>query len=208
MLLLIIIIYKSSKMRHGRAFVLLTLIFATVAVYSQKSDSVRLHLNRYTLTIGTGWTHYINTLEIGGQNIQQDFAGVSLKFFWEPEHRLSLGMETGYYKLFSAKGQLTDNTTGQVDRSVIPLLFLIRMRIIENVHIGIGTGIAFITNKTAGGKQKVVTETLSLSNFELSGAYIYPLSKHWLLGGELKLFHFGNTEDTMYSIQATCAMKF
>ena len=186
----------------------MVLAFLSVVVFSQKNDSVKVHLNHYTFTVGTGWTHYINTLEMGGQNLQKDFAGVSLKFFWEPEHRLSLGLETGYYKLFTAKGQLTDNTTGQVDRSIIPLLFLIRMRIIDNVHLGVGTGIALITNKTLGGQQKVVTETISLSNFELSGAYIYPLSKHWLLGGEVKFFHFGNTEDNMYSIQATCAVKF
>jgi len=184
------------------------LVFLSAMVFSQKNDSVKIHLNHYTLTIGTGWTHYINNLEMGGQNLQKDFAGVSLKLFWEPEHRLSLGLESGYYKLFRAKGQLTDNTPGQVDRSVIPLLFLIRMRIIENIHVGIGTGIALITNKIAGGGQKVITETRSLSNFELSGAYIYQLNRHLLCGGEVKLFHFGNTEDTMYSIQATCAVRF
>ncbi len=186
----------------------MVLVSLSVVVYSQKNDSLKVRLNHYTLTIGTGWTHYINNLEMGGQNLQKDYAGVSLKFFWEPEHRLSLGLETGYYKLFMAKGQLTDNTTGQVDRSVIPLIFLIRMRIIDNVHLGIGTGLALIMNKTVGGKQKVVTETISLSNFELSGAYIYPLSKHWLVGGEVKLLYFGNTEDNMYTIQATCAVRF
>ena len=186
----------------------MVLAFLSVVVYSQKNDSVKARINHYTFTIGTGWTHYINNLEMAGQNLQKDFAGVSLKFFWEPEHRLSLGLETGYYKLFMAKGQLTDNTTGQVDRSVIPILFLIRMRIIENVHLGVGTGLALITNKTVGGQQKVITKTLSLSNFEISGAYIYPLSKHWLLGGEVKLFHFGNTEDNIYSIQATCSLRF
>ena len=194
-------------MGHIKAVITMVLVSLSVVVYSQKNDSLKVRLNHYTLTIGTGWTHYINNLEMGGQNLQKDYAGVSLKFFWEPEHRLSLGLETGYYKLFMAKGQLTDNTTGQVDRSVIPLIFLIRMRIIDNVHLGIGTGLALIMNKTVGGKQKVVTETISLSNFELSGAYIYPLSKHWLVGGEVKLFHFGNTEDNMYSIQATCAVR-
>jgi hypothetical protein len=200
--------YKSNNMGQLRTIITLAMAFLSVVVYSQKNDSIKVRLNHYSFTIGTGWTHYINNLESGGQNIQKDYAGVSLKFFWEPEHLLSLGLETGYYKLFVAKGQLTDNTTGQVDRSVIPLLLLIRMRIIQNVHLGIGTGIALINNKTVGGKQKVITETISLSNFEFSGAYIYPLSKHWLVGGEVKLFHFGNTEDTMYSIQATFAWRF
>ena len=194
-------------MAQKRAVITMVLVFLSVVIYSQKNDSVTVRLNHYTVTVGAGWTHYINNLQVGGENLQKDFAGVSVKFFWEPEHRLSLGLESGYYKLFRAKGQLTDNTLGQVDRSIIPILFLIRMRIIENMHLGIGTGIALITNKIAGGGQKVVTETLSLSNFELSGAYIYPLNKHLLLGGEVKLFHFGNTEDTMYSIQATCAVR-
>jgi hypothetical protein len=194
-------------MKQKRAAIIMVLVILSTVVFSQNNQNVKARINHYTLTIGTGWTHYVDNLQMVGQNLQKDFAGVSLKFFWEPEHRLSLGLESGYYKLFMAKGQLTDNTTGQVDRSVIPVLFLIRMRIIENVYLGIGTGIALIMNKTVGGHQKVLTETISLSNFELSGAYIYPLSKHWLLGGEVKLFHFGNTEDNMYSIQATCAVR-
>jgi hypothetical protein len=185
----------------------LVLIFFTLAVFSQQKDSVKVHLNHYTLTIGVGWTHYINNLEYGDQDIQKNFAGLGLKFFWEPEYRLSLGLETGYYKLFKITDQFNGDTSVQFTRTVLPLLLLVRMRIVDNVYLGAGMGIAIVTNKSAGVGKEIITKTNSLSNFELSGGYIYPLSKHWLVGGELKAFHFGSLNDWMYSVQATCAFK-
>jgi hypothetical protein len=185
----------------------LVLIFFTLGVYSQQNDSVKVRLNHYTLTIGAGWTHYIDNLEYGDQDIQKNFAGTSFKFFWEPEYRLSLGLESGYYKLFRVTNQVNQDTAVQTDRSVVPLLLLVRMRIIDNVYLGAGMGIAIITNKSSGAGQEIITKTNSLANFELSGSYVYPLSKHWLVGGEFKVFHFANLEDWMYSIQATFAVK-
>jgi hypothetical protein len=185
----------------------LVLIFFTLGVYSQKKDSVKVHLNHYTLTVGAGWTHYINNLEYGDQGIRKDFAGLSFKFFWEPEYRLSLGLETGYYKLFKISGQVNADTSYQIDRTVVPMLLLVRMRIVDNVYLGAGLGLAFVTNKVAGAGQEIVTKTTSLSNFELSGSYIYPLSKHWQVGGEFKTFSFGSLEDWMYSVQALCVVR-
>jgi hypothetical protein len=193
----------------GRIKTVLTMVLVvfTLVGFSQKKDSVKIHLNHYTLTIGTGWTHYINNLEYGDQKIKQDFLGVSFKFYWEPEHRLSLGLESGYYKLFKITDQVNADTSIQFDRTVVPMLFLARMRIVDNVYLGAGFGLAFITNKAAGISREIITKTTSLSNFELSAAYIYPLSKHWLVGGECKGFHFGNLDDWMYSIQVVCAVK-
>ncbi|MEI6901375.1 MAG: hypothetical protein WCL00_15975, partial [Bacteroidota bacterium] len=43
------------------------LVLFSQVVFSQKEDSVKLHLNHYTLKIGVGWTHYINSLEYGDE---------------------------------------------------------------------------------------------------------------------------------------------
>lgn len=185
----------------------LVLVFFTLALFSQQKDSVKVRLNHYTLTVGGGWTHYINNLENGDNDLRKDFAGLSFKFFWEPEYRLSLGLETGYYQLFRGKYQINADTTAQVDRIVVPMLLLVRMRIVDRFYLGAGMGLAFITGKTSGAGQKIETKTTSMSNFEVSGAYIYPLGKHWLIGGEVKAFHFGSYSDWMYSLQATFGVK-
>ena len=194
-------------MDHLKTSITLVLVFFTLVVFSQKNDSTKVHLNHYSFTIGAGWTHYINNLEYGDQKIQQDFAGVSFKFYWEPEHRLSLGLETGYYKLFKITNQLNADTSVQIDRTVVPMLLLARMRIVDHVYLAAGMGLAFITNTAAGVNREISTKVTSLSNFELSGAYIYPLNKYLLVGGEVKMFHFGNLDDWMYSVQATCTVK-
>ena len=183
------------------------MVLFSPALFSQQKDTVRVKLNHYSFNIGTGWIHYINNLEYGDKDIQKDFAGISLKFFWEPEYLISLGLETGYYKLFKVELPTGTDTSSQIDRSVVPLLLLVRMRIVDNVYLGAGMGIAIITNKTSGAGQEIVTKTNSLANFELSAGYIYPLSKHWRVGGEFKAFHFGSLNDWMYSVQALCAFR-
>jgi hypothetical protein len=194
-------------MHRKKTFSTILLVCFALAVFAQQNDTVKKErLNHYSFTVGGGWTHYINNLDYGVQDIQRDFAGISMKFYWEPEYRLSLGLETGYYKLFKITNQYND-TTVQIDRSVIPFLMLVRMRVIDRFYLGAGMGIAIINNKAAGKQQEIITKTTSLSNFEISGAYIYPLSKHWLLGGEIKAFHFASMDDWMYSIQATFAVK-
>ena len=185
----------------------LLLVFFNMVVFSQKNDSKKVRLNHYTFTFGAGWTHYINNLDYGVQKIQQDFIGFSGKFYWEPEHRLSLGLETGYYKLFRITDQINSDMTIKIDRVVVPALLLIRMRIVDNVYLGAGMGLAFITNKTIGPGNTITTKVTSLSNYEISGSYTYPLNKHWLVGGEVKGFHFGSLSDWIYSVQATCAFK-
>jgi hypothetical protein len=183
------------------------LVLLAVTAFPQKKDTVKkVRLNHYTLTIGGGWTHYIDNLDNGNNGLKKNFFGGSFKFYWEPEYRLSLGLETGYYQLFSNTYTFGD-TTAEVTRTTVPMLLLVRMRIVDNFYLGAGLGLAFITNKTTGIGSDIITKTTSLSNFEFSAAYIYPLGKHWLLGGEVKAFHFANLDDWMYSVQATFGVK-
>jgi hypothetical protein len=195
-------------MKKKSTYFTIILVFCTLALFSQKKDSLHVKLNHYSFTVATGWTHYIDNLENGDQKLKQDFMGFAFKFFWQPEYLISLGLETGYYKLFRATEQISVDTTAKVDRSVVPLLLLVRMRIIENFYLGAGMGIAIITNKTTGVGPEIVTKTNSLSNFELCGSYIYPLNKRWRVGGEAKAYHFGSLNDWMYSLQVLCAIRF
>jgi hypothetical protein len=185
----------------------LGLVFFSLSLFSQQKDSTRVRLNHYTITVGTGWTHFFNNLENGDQNIKNDFVGATFKFFWEPEHRLSLGLETGYYKLFRITEVVNQDTSVQIDRSLVPFLLLVRMRIINNVYLGAGIGISILTNKASGAGEEINTKMNSLSNFEFTGSYIYPLSKHWLVGGDMKVFHSGTMDDWLLSIQATFAFR-
>lgn len=192
-----------------RIKITLSLIFMALIVgsYAQNSEGTKVKLNHYSFTIGAGWTHYIDNLDYGNDNLKNNYLGVSGKFFWEPEYRLSLGLETGYYKLFHATQEVTADTSVYFDRMVVPFLLLARMRIIDHFYLGVGMGIAVVTNKTEAFNHNVTTKMNSLSNFELSASYVHPLTQHWLIGGEAKCYHYAGLNDWMYSIQATLGFK-
>ena len=195
-------------MRRKRNVLALILVLIPLLAFTQQNDSLNGKLAHYSLSIGTGWTHYFNNLEYGDENILTDFGGVSFRFFWEPEYRLSLGLESGYYKLFNVKGQLTPDISLESDRSVIPVLLLVRMRIVNYFYLGTGFGPALITNKSSGESQQVITKTWSVSDYQLSASYIYSLNTHLRLGGEMKLYYYGSLNDWMYSLQLLCAIRF
>lgn len=208
MSLLIIIIFSNSAMAKIRIILMMIFMFIVLPAFSQQNEHEIKRLSHFSFSVGTGWTHYINNLDYGAEKISQDFAGISSQFFWEPEYRLSLGMETGYYKLFEFNEELTYNITSEVDRTVIPIMLLFRMRIVDNFYISTGFGLAMVNNITLGESTKVLTKTWSLSNYQAVAAYIYPLNAHLRIGGEMKIFHFESLNDWMYSLQAQFAVKF
>lgn len=194
-------------MARRQLIIFLLILSAATVGQAAKKDSTKVSLNHYSLTVGIGWSHYINTLEIGKDEATTNSLGVSLKFFWEPEHRLSLGLESGFYRLYSVRSKTYTDLTGQASMSAIPLFLTIRMRIIDNFYLSAGAGLALMFNKVTGFDNKVTSTILSLSNYQFSGSYIYPISRHWLVGGEFKVLYFGKASDWMYTVQAVCAFK-
>lgn len=189
------------------AFVLVFLL-TTIAAFPQPKDPALAKPFHYSLTLGSGWTHYFDNLDYGNQGLSKDFAGYSFRFLWEPEYRLSLGAETGIYTMFKIKSKSGAATPGDITRRVTPVFLLARMRIFDHFYLGTGFGLAFLTNSTNTDHQKIVTNTLSLSNYLFSASYIYPIGNRWQLGGEVKVFDFGAYNDWMYSLQVFGAFRF
>lgn len=194
-------------MAKRQLFIFVIFLFLSCTGFSQHADSVKARKNYYSLTAGVGWAHYINSLEIGKDNATINSIGISVKFFWEPEHRLSLGLESGFYRLYKVKLKSIAEASGQATMSAIPLLLVVRMRIVDHFYLSVGGGMAMMFNKVTGIDNKVTSNILSMSNYQCSGSYLYPLSKHWQVGGEFKVLNFGKASDWMYSLQALCAVR-
>lgn len=182
-------------------------LFFIPVLFSQDNMGKKVKLNHYSLAIGLGWTHYINTLQIGGDEAATNSLGLSMRFFWEPEHRLSLGLETGFYRLYNVKSKTYTDLTGQATMSAVPLLLVVRMRVVDRFYLSAGAGLAAMFNKVIGIDNKVTSTIISFSNYQFSASYIYPLTKHWQVGGEFKFLNYGKTADWMYTLQAFCAVR-
>lgn len=180
-----------------------TILLASVgSTLGQKMDTTL----RLSVQVGTGWTHYYNNLVIGHNSAKNNFLGGSLRIMWEPEHRLSIGMETGYYKLYSVTLQPGDG--GNAGLAVIPLMANIRMRIVKGFYLTGGTGIAFLKSEvnSPGGNSK--STVISYANVQLSGLYLHRITEQFSIGGELKFLWVDKTNDSIHSLQAVASYRF
>lgn len=192
--------------RKYALFTLFALLASTVVFASQK-DSTRTKNNYYSLSVGIGWVHYVNNLDVGHDAAKNNFIGTSFKFFWEPKFRLSLGLESGYYKLYKVSKELPAGTA-EAEMSVVPLLLIVRMRIIDNLYLSAGGGMSLMMNKVNVINDQISSTILSLSNYQASASYLYPLSRLWHVGGEFKVLYYGKADDLSYTLQGLVAIKF
>ena len=177
---------------------------------AQKTWNTRDSVARgVSITVGTGISHYINTLQDDPQrtSLRQNFSCSSIRFMWEPEHRLSLGIETGYYKAYEV--QLSDSKqVNTASLSVIPILFRVQMRVFKRFYASVATGISIHHSLVNALGNKSDSETMGFSNLQLSAGYIHPITKQFGLGLEAKFLSENKTEDMILSFEAVARYQF
>jgi hypothetical protein len=181
-----------------------TILFFLALAGSVRSQTMDSTL-RMSAMIGAGWTHYYNNLIAGREGLKNNFLGSSFRLMWEPEHRLSVGLETGHYKLYDASLQ-PGNGTASV--SIIPLMANFRMRILKGFYLTGGTGIALLKSELNSASGSSKSQTISYSDVQLSALYLYNLSPQLSVGGELKFLWIDKTDDFATGLQAVVRWRF
>ncbi|MCX6242243.1 MAG: hypothetical protein NTX43_10600 [Bacteroidetes bacterium] len=186
-------------------------LFFLVAAWNaaaQPGDSIPKTRSHYTLAIGTGWSHYFANMDIvPARNVQKEFIGTSFRFMWEPEYRLSLGLETGFYRIFRVDSALTSEYTMDARMYMVPLLLVIRMRIVDNFYLSLAPGIAVQFSQIKGIGETISSTQYSFANFEACASYLYPLNKRFVIGGEARFLYIGKTNDYIMSLNAVFGVK-
>jgi hypothetical protein len=184
------------------------LLAGSSAVSAQDQDTVKkARTNYYSLSVGAGWSCYINSMQIGKNDINPNSAAVSLRFFWEPGNSLlSLGLETGYFRLFKAEKEVSPGQTSTAKTDVIPLTLLVRMHVIDHFYVTAGMGLAVTVNKVDLG-ETITNTTLSYSNYKFAASYLRPVSKKFFAGGELQFYNVGLTADWSCSVQGVFGVR-
>ena len=126
---------------------------------------------------------------------------------WEPEHRLSLGIETGYYKVYEV--QLLDSKqVNTASLAIIPVLFRVQMRVFKRFFASVATGVSFHHASVNALGNQSESETMAFSNLQFSAGYLYPITKQFGLGLEAKFLSENKTEDMILSFEAVARYQF
>jgi hypothetical protein len=165
----------------------------------EKSRSIRLEL-------GGGLGHYFNTFtNVLDEDVINNRPSFSGKLLWQPEYRLSLGIESGYYFLYSTTRIQTDIGTEKLTSrlKVVPIFLSLSMRLVNHLNINFGTGLAdmiYTLNAAKTKSEKVVGTTYSMSNYTTGFTYSYQLGKKISLGAEFKYLYLRKTDDSHVSL--------
>lgn len=165
--------------------------------------------NNWSIGAGAGWFHYINTLDVGKDLVKTNHAGFTFRFMWEPEHRVAMGLESGYYTIYSLDRESTPQGPGGTAKlTAVPLLISFRIRVLPDLYVSGGPGLTIMYSNVDVLDNKATGSFLSLANLHAAVMYRKKINDRFDVGTELKFLNFGKTEDYGFTLQLVGAYRF
>lgn len=168
----------------------------------------------YTLvaSAGSGLSYYATRIRLPNALEQPRLSrfGVpaSLRLMWYPDHRLRVGIESGWIPMYSYRGQVTGETA-RVNVSVIPILAVFSMplawlsgterSIARRLAVTVGSGYYLNQSRLRYGGD-VVGSKNSLG-WMAAGSYTQPIGRRFRVAGELKWYDAVSAENAAFTAE-------
>ena len=186
-----------------------TLIISLTACLSQSYAQTDDFEYAVTAYINAGYSRFISELDYEDLN-KNGFSG-TIRLMWEPEHLLSIGLESGYLQLYDITTQITYEDTitfnGSSELTAVPIIAVYSMELFENFKLSVGSGIFLLTSKVDALGNPVNSEQVSTGVLG-SVSYYHPLSQTISLGGEIKYYLINKIEDGDLTLQLSLQYRF
>jgi hypothetical protein len=149
-------------MRIYKLLIALIFCFLTGKSFAQNGEGEMGKYHKFSVYAGAGPSYFFNNLVILKDGVSSFKYAISARIMWEPQHSfVSLGFETGYYRLYSVKSTVPK---GDVTNSAVPLLFVASMKFSKKIYVNWSMGQSLNYNK--------ISNTDSAYNFNSS--YLSP----------------------------------
>ena len=171
----------------------------------------QLNDTTYSLSteIGVGYSRYFTTIDYDDLN-QNGFSG-TVRVMWNPEHLLSLGLESGYQYLYSldVSDYSTEfgNTNVKASMYTIPIFIVFSMKVLPNIKLSAGSGVYLLFNSGEAFGDELNSNQISIGA-HMGISYTYPLNNSMAVGGELLYSYFSKLQDQTVAIQFVFVYDF
>jgi len=171
----------------------------------------QLNDTTYSLSteIGVGYSRYFTTMDYDDLN-QNGFSG-TVRVMWNPEHLLSLGLESGYQYLYSldVSDYSTEfgNTNVKASMYTIPIFIVFSMKVLPNIKLSAGSGVYLLFNSGEAFGDELSSNQMSIGA-HIGASYTYPINNSMAIGGELLYSYFSKLQDQTVAIQFVFAYDF
>ncbi|MCK7517482.1 MAG: outer membrane beta-barrel protein [Ignavibacteriales bacterium] len=184
---------------------MINLILLSSITFGQIEDTV------YSISteIGVGYSRYFTTMDYDDLN-KNGFSGL-VKVMWNPEHLLSIGLETGYQYLYSIDISNYDTEFGttqfKASMYAVPVFIVFAMKVAPNVKLTAGTGMHLLYNSGEIFGDKIESNQISIG-VHTGVAYTYPINNSMSIGGELVYSYISKLQDQTIALQFIFAYDF
>jgi hypothetical protein len=185
--------------------ILINLILLSNITFGQIKDTV------YSISteIGVGYSRYFTTMDYDDLN-KNGFSGL-VKVMWNPEHLLSIGLETGYQYLYSIDISNYDTEFGTTEFKAsmyaVPVFIVFAMKVAPNVKLTAGTGMHLLYNSGEIFGDKIQSNQISIGA-HAGVAYTYPINNSMSIGGELIYSYISKLQDQTVALQFVFVYDF
>lgn len=175
-----------------RLFTLLCLF----SVHTMAQDSLSVHKpeRRIAVYAGVGPNVYFNNLKLARNLVNEVNYSFVFRVMWEPEHFLSLGLETGYYRLYSLK--TAEPYYASISNSAVPIQIVVSMKFLRSFYFNGSLGQSILFNEVRSSTYgNFDARTFSLGDFTATLGYRHPMKGRFSLGAETKFFYSSRAND-------------
>jgi hypothetical protein len=194
-------------MRINKLIIVISTCFIVGHATAQSEQSEKYR--KFAVYAGVGPSFFFNNLQLFSENVKPWQYAFSARFMWEPEHSfLSLGIETGYFKLYSVSDTIS-NAQGQVSNAhvtnaSVPIMFVVSMKFSKKVYAnwGMGQSVTFNKVSASGVNTNHDATTWSLSDFTATVGYRFVQKPRLSYAAEFKGYYSSGYQN------ATIALLF
>jgi len=165
--------------------------------------------NKFAFYAGVGPSYYFNNLAVSQKYVNPWNYSVTGRLMWQPGHLLSLGIESGYYRLY------TDNFSSQsfgntrITNIAIPIQIVVSTSLLKNYYVDFSMGqTRFINQVDNSSLGKINTGSWSFADFGVAAGYKHVFKSGIFIGAETKFFHSTKYKDSNMSLMFMTGFNF
>jgi low affinity Fe/Cu permease len=164
----------------------LLVIACAIHAIAQTTNYTKPKRKKFAVYAGVGPNYYFNNIEVGKSYVNKFNYSFTGRVMWEPEHLLSLGVESGYYRLY------TYNTPNQVHiaNTAIPIQIVLSMKFLQNFYVNFAMGQSVLLNKiNTESSGNFSASTFSVADFSGTVGYRHMLGNRFSISTEAKFYY-------------------
>jgi hypothetical protein len=151
-----------------------------------------------------GYTRNVSKFDATPPGLRQDGFVGTVRVMWKPEHRLSLGVETGFTHVYRVDVSDYPTEFGPIDiytsQNAVPILGMVSMDLGRGLTISGGAGI-FLLSSESRIVASTTSPTIVSGGIAAALAYMLQISDDWSAGMEFKWYNLDKFNDNNLSLQ-------